>query len=391
MPLTIALDSGAAAEPIAERARAPRDRGGGAGRARRRARADRGRDPERALELGAGDRGFGGGLRLAGISCYPGHLRHGAIGSRPREWRGRRDASRARSSDVRPGGGWAARAISGGSTATLFRVARDPDDRAPPGQLRACSTGHEARGEFGLADCALHVQTTVVSTAVPGRFIVDAGAKTLSEAGPPPGAGGYAEVVGREGLAIEQLSEEHGHGLVGAGAEAPAVGERVELIPNHACTCVNLHDLLYGGSRRSRRGGDAGDRPGGRAVRSERPGSPVAPASRRSGRGAACEPLAVAAGTGLRELIAAGPEALAARSPGAARRSPAPSWRRRCARRRSSASGSITSTTSASPAPRPEAPLIFAKFPTAVIGPGEPIPIDAALTGASIGRSSSRS
>ena len=30
------------------------------------------------------------------------------------------------------------------------------------------------------------------------------------------------------------------------GRGPPAVGERLELIPNHACTCVNLHDLLYG-------------------------------------------------------------------------------------------------------------------------------------------------
>ena len=103
----------------------------------------------------------------------------------------------------------------------------------------------EGRGEFALDDCALRVHATVVSTAVPGRFIVDAGSKTLSEAGPPPGASGHAEVVGRAGLGIEALSEEHGHGSVAAGAEAPAVGERLELIPNHACTCVNLHDVLY--------------------------------------------------------------------------------------------------------------------------------------------------
>ena len=31
-------------------------------------------------------------------------------------------------------------------------------------------------------------------------------------------------------------------------------------------------------------------------------------------------------------------------------------------------------------APRPEVPLVFTKFPTSVIGPGEPIPIDATLT-----------
>ena len=134
--------------------------------------------------------------------------------------------------------------ISGGSTATLFRSHETPMTEIRPGNY-ALLDRHEALGEFELSDCALHVQTTVVSTAVPGRFIVDAGAKTLSEAGPPPGSSGHAEVVGRDGLAIEKLSEEHGHGLVGAGAETPAVGERLELIPNHACTCVNLHDLLY--------------------------------------------------------------------------------------------------------------------------------------------------
>jgi len=31
-------------------------------------------------------------------------------------------------------------------------------------------------------------------------------------------------------------------------------------------------------------------------------------------------------------------------------------------------------------APRPEVPLVFTKFPTSVIGPGEPIPVDATLT-----------
>ena len=135
------------------------------------------------------------------------------------------------------------RAVSGGSAATLFMRAT-PMTEIRPGNYALLD---RRRGDRGVRArrLALHVQTTVVSTAVAGRFIVDAGAKTLSEAGPPPGAGGHAEVVGREGLAIEQLSEEHGHGVVGAGAEAPAVGERLALIPNHACTCVNLHDLLY--------------------------------------------------------------------------------------------------------------------------------------------------
>ena len=241
VPLTIALDSVAAAKPIAEALRA---RGTEAealveldlGLART------GLDPERALELGRAIDGFGGGLRLAGLSCYPGHLRHRA--DRVAAGIGAVDATLERARAMFDEAGLDCARISGGSTATLFRSHETPMTEIRPGNY-ALLDRHEALGEFELSDCALQVQTTVVSTAVPGRFIVDAGAKTLSEAGPPPGSSGHAEVVGRDGLAIEKLSEEHGHGLVGAGAEAPAVGERLELIPNHACTCVNLHDLLY--------------------------------------------------------------------------------------------------------------------------------------------------
>ena len=241
VPLTIALDSAAAAEPIAEALRAH------GSEAEALVELDvgltrTGLDPERALELGRQIEGFGGGLRLAGLSCYPGHLRHTeeavAAGI------GELDATLERARAMFDQAGLDCGRISGGSTATMFHSHQTPISEIRPGNY-ALLDRQEARGEFELGDCALHVHTTVVSTAVPGRFIVDAGAKTMSEAGPPPGAAGHAEVVGRDGLAIELLSEEHGHGLVAPGAEAPAVGERLELIPNHACTCVNLHDLLY--------------------------------------------------------------------------------------------------------------------------------------------------
>jgi D-serine deaminase-like pyridoxal phosphate-dependent protein len=104
----------------------------------------------------------------------------------------------------------------------------------------------EGRGQFALSDCALRVHATVVSASVPGRFVIDAGAKTLSEAGPPAGLEGYGAIAGRPGLALEALSEEHGHGVLGPDAAPLQVGDRVEVIPNHACTCVNLQDSLYG-------------------------------------------------------------------------------------------------------------------------------------------------
>lgn len=241
VPLTIALDSAAAAVPLAEALRARGVEGEAlveidVGLERT------GLDPQGALALAREIDGLGGGLRLAGLSCYPGHLRHTAEavagGIREVDW------TLSRAVELFEEAGLECGRVSGGSTATLFHSHETPMTELRPGNY-ALLDRNEARGEFELDDCALRVHATVVSTAVAGGFIVDAGAKTLSEAGPPPGAGGHAEVVGREGLEIKRLSEEHGHGVIGPGADAPVVGERLELIPNHACTCVNLHDLLY--------------------------------------------------------------------------------------------------------------------------------------------------
>jgi D-serine deaminase-like pyridoxal phosphate-dependent protein len=241
VPLTIALDSSEAAEPIAAAMRA---RGT---EAKALIELDvglrrTGLDPEGAVEVGRRIECLGGGLRVAGLSCYPGHLRY----DEERIAAGMREVDRAleRARGLFERTGLDCERISGGSTATLFRSHETPMTEIRPGNY-ALLDRMEGRGQFALDDCALLVQATVVSTAVPGRFIIDAGSKTLSEAGPPPGVTGHADVVGRDGLGIEALSEEHGHGIVAPGAEPPAVGERLELIPNHACTCVNLHDILY--------------------------------------------------------------------------------------------------------------------------------------------------
>lgn len=198
--------------------------------------------PEQAVELARKIDGLEA-LSVAGISCYPGHLRHGQAdlaagldeaGSVLDEAIGlfdRHGLNRER--------------ISGGSTATLFETHRMPVTEIRPGNYALLDRA-EGRGSFTVADCALRVHTTVVSTPAPGRFVVDAGAKTLSDAAAPAGLEGYGEIPGRPGLSIAALSEEHGHGLDASGGESLSVGDRLEIIPNHACTCMNLHDVVYG-------------------------------------------------------------------------------------------------------------------------------------------------
>ena len=98
-----------------------------------------------------------------------------------------------------------------------------------------------ASGAASLDDIALTVHATVVSRPAPRRAILDSGSKALtSDLGPDPG---YGLVLEAPGSTIEKLSEEHAH-VVLAGEDELELGQRVRIVPNHACVVVNLHDEL---------------------------------------------------------------------------------------------------------------------------------------------------
>lgn len=96
-------------------------------------------------------------------------------------------------------------------------------------------------GTCTLADCALTVLATVVSVPTPHRAIIDAGSKALTS--DIRTMTGYGHVLGRDDIVIDQLSEEHGR-LVSEGPIALRVGERVRIVPNHACVVTNLFDRV---------------------------------------------------------------------------------------------------------------------------------------------------
>ena len=102
------------------------------------------------------------------------------------------------------------------------------------------------QGACKLEDCAARVVATVISTAVPGRAIIDAGSKTLSSdalgSGPKSG---YGYVVEAPDAPIVKLNEEHGHLDITKSKHRFYVGEVVTVIPNHVCTCVNMHDEVF--------------------------------------------------------------------------------------------------------------------------------------------------
>ncbi len=92
-------------------------------------------------------------------------------------------------------------------------------------------------------DCALTVLATVVSTPEPGRAVLDAGSKSLST-DQAPESPGYGMLKEDSGAVLVKLNEEHGFLDLSNAELKLRVGDRVEVIPNHCCTTVNLHDEL---------------------------------------------------------------------------------------------------------------------------------------------------
>ena len=76
--------------------------------------------------------------------------------------------------------------------------------------------------------------------------MIDAGSKTLScdtlGSGPMSGFGRITEVPDAP---LFKLSEEHGHVDVTKSQHPFRVGDVFSIIPNHICTCVNLHDEVF--------------------------------------------------------------------------------------------------------------------------------------------------
>jgi D-serine deaminase-like pyridoxal phosphate-dependent protein len=101
-----------------------------------------------------------------------------------------------------------------------------------------------AVGAMMLEECALSVVCTVVSRPTATRGILDGGSKTFSS--DIFNLDGYGLILEYPAARIYGLSEEHGHVDFGAVPSAPEVGERVTVIPNHACVVSNLFNHVVG-------------------------------------------------------------------------------------------------------------------------------------------------
>ncbi|HEY7486489.1 MAG TPA: alanine racemase [Streptosporangiaceae bacterium] len=135
--------------------------------------------------------------------------------------------------------GLAAATVSAGSTPTAVLSARGVVTEERPGTYVFGDRMQLVIGSCTPDDIAAVVATTVVSTAVPGQFVLDAGAKTLAKDG-APWLAGHGAVMGYPDAVITRLFDHHAVCELSGGAPGPAAGEVVGVVPNHICPVVNL-------------------------------------------------------------------------------------------------------------------------------------------------------
>lgn len=94
-------------------------------------------------------------------------------------------------------------------------------------------------------DCALRIVSTVICRPNDHTVIIDAGTKTFSSDAFPSSLSNYGRIIDYPGLTLYSLNEEHGF-IKCEGTMPLKIGDKVAIIPNHACVIPNLVDEIYG-------------------------------------------------------------------------------------------------------------------------------------------------
>jgi D-serine deaminase-like pyridoxal phosphate-dependent protein len=183
------------------------------------------------------------GLKMAGVFTFPGHSYAPGM---PAEAARQEQQALNLASGTLAAAGFEVICRSGGSTPTAMLTGNSAATEVRPGVYVFGDAQQLELGRCAAEDIALTVAATVVShhaTAPdgPGRFIIDAGSKVLGS-DRPAWASGFGRLMDHPDARITALSEHHATVEWPGPGAAPAVGDRLRVIPNHVCLAMNLVD-----------------------------------------------------------------------------------------------------------------------------------------------------
>lgn len=193
--------------------------------------------PEAVVEIGRAVENAG--FELLGLFSHGGHAYAGgdAISAAARD---ELEALSQGAAALRTAG-MTPRVLSAGSSPTALGVLAEPVTEVRPGTYLIGDRMQVALGATLVDGVAIAVAATVVSTAVDGQVVINAGAKSLTK-DRAPYLTGYGWIPAYPDGVIERVSDYHGQVRFPAGAPRPKLGETVAVIPNHACPVIDLYD-----------------------------------------------------------------------------------------------------------------------------------------------------
>jgi D-serine deaminase-like pyridoxal phosphate-dependent protein len=187
------------------------------------------------------------GVEVQGLLTHAGHSYGAANAGELRRLAEREGLDLVETAERCAADGIRLREISVGSTPTARIVAEVAGvTEIRPGTYALNDVQQMRLGVATEETSALRVLTTVVAHPTDERFVLDAGTKAFTsdgDDGPPfPGRG---IVAGRPGLHLDFMNEEHAVGHR-TGTDDVRIGDRLEVIPLHACATVNMFDEAFG-------------------------------------------------------------------------------------------------------------------------------------------------
>ncbi len=98
--------------------------------------------------------------------------------------------------------------------------------------------------------CAQAVLATVISRPTPVRVVLDVGTKTLNEGVQKGGitrAEGHGRLKEQPDIFLDKIYEEHASFDIPEGSDLQfGIGQKLEIIPNHACQTTNFYEVING-------------------------------------------------------------------------------------------------------------------------------------------------
>jgi D-serine deaminase-like pyridoxal phosphate-dependent protein len=180
------------------------------------------------------------GLRFAGLQAYQGSAQHLRAAAERRAAIARAADAVHLSRDALAAAGIDCPIVTGGGSGSyLYEVDSGAWTEIQCGSYIFMDMDY-ARNEWAAPlprfEHALFVLSTVMSRPAPERAVLDAGLKASSV------DSGLPQPWNRAGLKLTRVSDEHGVLEIAPGAPAPALGEKLLLVPGHCDPTVNLYD-----------------------------------------------------------------------------------------------------------------------------------------------------